>query len=121
MSTALRAFLLFLFASRFLLSSCFYTSAHFLFSFRFYALNKGGGGEMGLREKKNFGLGNTLLASQTQSWCRCFVPLLRLGLHVIKANLKPLQAFITGAPNPHTPYSAGFRGAGGGVGEGGGS
>ena len=75
---------------------------------------------MGLREKKIFGLGNTLLASQTQSWCRCFVPLLRLGLHVIKANLKPLQAFITGAPNPHTPYSAGFRGPGGkGVGGGG--
>ena len=42
------------------------------------------------------------------------MPLLRLGLHVIKANLKPLQAFITGAPNPHTPYSAGFRGPGGG-------
>ena len=42
------------------------------------------------------------------------MPLLRLGLHVIKANPKPLQAFMTGAPNPHTPYSAGFRGPGGG-------
>ena len=89
-------------------------SHRLIFSFRFYALNKGGGGGNGVKGKKKiFGLGNTLLASQTQGWCRCFVPLLRLGLHVIKANLKPLQAFITGAPNPHTPYSAGFRGPGG--------